>query len=206
MTQTVDIRGLPSVVSLPEALQRDLRSDHAGETGAVFIYRGILALSRDPTVRQFAEGHLQTEQVHLQAFEDWLEPSQKSRLIVLWRVFGWTLGALSVLGGAHGVFLTIDAVERFVVQHYQEQLDYIEARLQQTDPAKSADSHSDSPTEQHHQWQAVQELLNRFMQDEDHHREDAAGRAEREPGLLGKLWSEIVGRGSAQAVSVSRAL
>ena len=32
----------------------DLRSDHAGETGAVAIYLGILAVSRDPAVRQFA--------------------------------------------------------------------------------------------------------------------------------------------------------
>ena len=33
---------------LPAWLEAELRSDHAGETGAVLIYRGILAFSRDP--------------------------------------------------------------------------------------------------------------------------------------------------------------
>lgn len=32
---------------LPASLVADLRSDHAGETGAVVIYRGILAVTRD---------------------------------------------------------------------------------------------------------------------------------------------------------------
>ena len=30
--------------------EKDLRSDHAGETGAVMIYNGILAVSRDPAL------------------------------------------------------------------------------------------------------------------------------------------------------------
>jgi len=38
--------------SLPEWLIADLRSDHAGEMGAVMIYRGILAVSRDAGVRE----------------------------------------------------------------------------------------------------------------------------------------------------------
>lgn len=39
---------MPTFGSLPidRALMRDLRSDHAGEVGAVQIYRGILAVSR----------------------------------------------------------------------------------------------------------------------------------------------------------------
>lgn len=31
----------------PQALQRELRTDHAGEAGAVMIYRGVLAVTRD---------------------------------------------------------------------------------------------------------------------------------------------------------------
>ena len=38
---------MPFPGALPIAMQRDLRSDHAGETGAVFIYRGILSCTRD---------------------------------------------------------------------------------------------------------------------------------------------------------------
>ena len=49
-----------------------MRSNHAGETGAVWIYKGILTVSRDPAIRLFAEHHLATEQTHLGFFEDWL--------------------------------------------------------------------------------------------------------------------------------------
>jgi len=42
----------------------DLRSDHAGETGAVAIYLGILAVSPDPAVRHCALTHLATEREH----------------------------------------------------------------------------------------------------------------------------------------------
>jgi len=38
----------------------DLRSDHAGETGAVDIYMGMLAIRRDKQLREFALTHLNT--------------------------------------------------------------------------------------------------------------------------------------------------
>ena len=56
------------VTTLPKKLRKDLRSDHAGETGAVMIYKGILAVSRDPALRSFASTHLETEQKHLELF------------------------------------------------------------------------------------------------------------------------------------------
>ena len=37
---------LPDIDSLSIQLRRDLRSDHAGETGAVYIYRSILQFTR----------------------------------------------------------------------------------------------------------------------------------------------------------------
>lgn len=38
-------------------IERELRSDHAGETGAVYIYKGIIAvakLRKDPELIRFA--------------------------------------------------------------------------------------------------------------------------------------------------------
>ena len=49
---------LPPVSVLPHWLRADLRSDHAGETGAVYFYRGVLDVATDPAVRDFAEEHL----------------------------------------------------------------------------------------------------------------------------------------------------
>ena len=51
-------------------LRRDLRSDHAGEFGAVAIYTGVLAVARDPGVRAFALRHQATEADHLARSEE----------------------------------------------------------------------------------------------------------------------------------------
>lgn len=174
---------MPAAHTLERQLQADLRSDHAGETGAVWIYRGILALTRDPELRAFAEEHLETEKVHLSFFEDWLTPPLKSRLIPMWKLSGWMLGALSLLGGRRGVYMTIAAVETFVVEHYQEQIDYLRDR------------------QEHREIRAV---LRRFQRDEDHHREDAAERGEEAPGWLGRQWCKVVGEGSRLAVVAAR--
>ena len=75
--------------SLPCALKREMRSNHA-ELGAVWIYRGVLAVTRDPALRAFAEEHGRTEAAHLAFFEAGL-PSGAKRV---WPRCGgsWVLG------------------------------------------------------------------------------------------------------------------
>ena len=79
-----------------------LRVDHAGETGAVRIYEGQLAvLGRGPeraTLEHMAAG----ERVHLAAFER-IVPEfrvRPSALLPLWGAAGYALGAGSALLGA----------------------------------------------------------------------------------------------------------
>ena len=72
------------VSSLPRNLRRDLRSDHAGETGAVFIYKGILKLSKDKDIISFSKRHLITEADHLRTIERLLPKKYHSKLINLW--------------------------------------------------------------------------------------------------------------------------
>ena len=90
--------------SFSRFLLRELRSDHTGETGAVFIYRGVLAVSRDSNVRSFAQDHLATEMEHLNFFEQWLPPNQHSKLIFLSKLSGIFLGASSTLMGKKVLF------------------------------------------------------------------------------------------------------
>ena len=59
---------LQSASTLPIHLASEMRSNHAGETGAIWIYKGVLAVSRDAEIRVFAEHHLATEQTHLSFF------------------------------------------------------------------------------------------------------------------------------------------
>ena len=82
---------IPAFDTMPidARLVRDLRSDHAGEVGAVEIYRGMLAVARCSELRAFAGEHLSTELRHRAFFDEWLPRRHQSRLLWLWRVAGW---------------------------------------------------------------------------------------------------------------------
>jgi 3-demethoxyubiquinol 3-hydroxylase len=180
---------------LPAWLVADLRTDHAGETGAVMIYRGILATTRDAAVKTFAQEHLATETKHLAAIEQLLAPHQRSRLLPLWRAAGWLTGALPAYVGPRAVYATIEAVETFVDHHYTEQIEAID-RLDRLDPARTPAS-----------LQAVRAQLHSFRVDEIDHRDDAAARFRRQeapPSPVLRLWIWAVGAGSRGAVKICR--
>ena len=60
---------------IPNIIVPDLRTNHAGETGAVFIYKGILLVSKDKEIIEFAKNHLLTEKKHLELIETILPSS-----------------------------------------------------------------------------------------------------------------------------------
>ncbi|MDJ0833236.1 MAG: demethoxyubiquinone hydroxylase family protein [Gammaproteobacteria bacterium] len=170
----------PAAIQVPEHMIAAVRSDHAGESGAVAIYRGILAVSRDPAIREFARHHLATESEHLQLIEAILPAQQRSRLLPACRWAGWLTGALPALFGASAVYRTIDVVETFVDEHYREQIEIL-AR----DPA-----HGD-----------LRELLERCRADEISHRDEARSQLDGR-GLIGILWSYLVTLGSRAGVAL----
>ena len=168
-------------INIPGFLLPALRSDHAGEAGAVEIYKGILAVSRDASVREFANHHLKTEIRHQELIEQILKPEHRTRLLPLCRGAGWVLGALPALIGAPAVYRTIDAVESFVDGHYREQI--------------VALGHETTS-------QDLRGLLERCRSDEIAHRDDARSRLGR-PGLIGRLWSSTVARVSGLGVALA---
>ena len=110
-------------------IERELRSDHAGETGAIYIYKGVIAvakLRKDQELISFAQDHGATEAEHLQLIESVLEAKHRSRLLRSWRIAGWLTGAIPVLFGRKAVYATIASVETFVEQHYQQQIDCLQ--------------------------------------------------------------------------------
>ena len=182
----------PRPDALPAWLVADLRTDHAGETGAVMIYRGILATSRDAAVRAFAQQHLATEAQHLATLEPLLAPQHRSRLLPLWRVAGWLTGALPACVGPRAVYATVEAVETFVDHHYTEQIDAID----RFDPGRTQ-----PPV------QTLRTHLQAFRADELEHRDDAAARLGGRTGPASavlRLWTWAVGAGSRAAVKVCR--
>lgn len=178
----------PAALHVPAALVAELRSDHAGETGAVWIYRGVLAFSRDAEVRSFARRHLATEQEHLRLISPLLPWPQRSRLLPLWRMAGFVTGALPALAGPRAVYATIAAVETFVDVHYQQQLDHM---------AALPDAERDAAA-------ALREVLARCQADECHHRDEAQALRGHPPGRLLRGWCAMVGAGSAAAVRLAR--
>lgn len=169
---------------LPARVVTDLRTDHAGEVGAVFIYRGVLCVARDSALRTFAEHHLVTEQGHLRQIEAWLPPTHYSRLLPLWRLAGFLTGALPALIGPGAVYATIEVVETFVDHHYEEQV-----------RALASQPELDS---------LRQTLLNCQADEVAHRDEAAAARDPGKPGIVLRAWCALVGAGSRSAVALCR--
>ena len=163
----------------------DLRSDHAGETGAVWIYRGLLAVSRDSGVREFARRHRITEQSHLDKINAVLPWPQRSRLLPGWRAAGFLTGAIPALFGPGAVYATIAAVETFVNQHYQHQIDKLQNRPEHAE---------------------LLALLLHCQLEECEHRDEALAMRGKPPGWILRTWCALVSNGSAAAVGLARVI
>lgn len=176
---------IPDFDQLPLAagMIADLQSDHAGECGAVMIYRGVLDVSRNPAVRSFAEQHLLGELRHRAFFDEWLPTRHQSRLLPLWKASGWILGAVAALFGQRGVYRTVAAVETFVESHYVAQIEAMRSKPELA---------------------ALAAKLQQFCDDEVEHRNDAAARLHDAGGILARAWSRLIGVGSALGVKVAR--
>jgi ubiquinone biosynthesis monooxygenase Coq7 len=173
-TDTID---LPLLYRAIPELRGDLRSDHAGESGAVMIYRGILTLARDPAIRAFATEHLATEAEHLRLLE--AIGAERSVLLPIWKIAGFLTGFLPALFGPRAIYATIEAVETFVDHHYAEQIARLDAG-------------------------PLRDLLVECQHDEVHHRDEAAAALGQGRGVFLRLWGWVVAAGSAGAVAAAR--
>jgi hypothetical protein len=120
----------------------------AGETGAIAIYQGARwalgvrqryrifmqdypAQQYEDALQAFVEEHEGSERQHLVALNMFLdEAGDKSIFLPIWRVAGFSLGAASTLWCPRGMYVTTDAVETFVEEHYVAQILRLESELQ----------------------------------------------------------------------------
>lgn len=167
-------------------LESFLRSDHAGEVGAVYIYRGILSIAKDPELIEFSTRHLATEKEHLRKIEEILPSNKRSKLVGLWKIAGYLLGFLPTLISSKIVFATIEAVEAFVEEHYEDQLKYLRA---QPEPDTT-----------------LIDLLQSCQDDEVEHKIESAHKKQLTPGFFLKIWVKIVSSGSSFAVKVAKVI
>jgi len=182
-------------------LDREMSSNVAGETGAVCIYDGAAAALRirrgaaaaaygyapnaspSEQVMNFVEEHRAAEQSHLDLFEALLPPHKQTCLLPAWRCAGFALGFAPALVSDRTLYLTVQAVETFVEEHYHEQI---------------------APLREHGRCPQLLALLEHCCADEVHHKDDAQARVQGGATRIERAWMAVVRLGSAVAAEVAR--
>jgi ubiquinone biosynthesis monooxygenase Coq7 len=165
-------------------LARMLRVDHAGEHGAVQIYRGQLAVLGH-TASGHAIRHMEDqEKAHLKTFDQLIVAHGVRPTIFspVWHVAGFALGAATALMGQKAAMACTAAVEEVIDEHYAAQIATLEG-----DGAASSE---------------LKETLQSFRADEIAHRDTALSHgAEETPGY--GLLSGVIKAGCRLAIRLS---
>src|SRR5689334_22588037 len=139
-------------------IQSMIRVDHAGEYGAVQIYRGQRAVfdrieGRAHAARVIAEMEA-GEAEHLKTFDRMIAERGVRPTIMapVWRVAGFGLGAITALMGERVAHACTEAVEDVIEEHYGRQ----SQALGRTDPE-------------------LKDVIDRFREDEIGHKQTAIG-------------------------------
>lgn len=175
---------LPGFNAADKDLARMIRVDHAGEYGAVQIYRGQLAVlghtASGDTIR-----HMESqEQEHLATFDRLVAENnvRPTALAPLWNVAGYALGAATALLGEKAAMACTAAVEEVIDEHYARQAAALEA-----DGETNAD---------------FKATIEKFRADEIQHRDTAIQHgAEEAPGY--RVLSETIKAGCRLAIKLS---
>lgn len=183
---------------LPSWLVTELRTNQAGEYGAVRIYEGALVglklrKTDDRQAVKFLEEHKSNEYAHLQIMNALTtETASSTSLLPLWHLAGFATGLLPALfGGKRAVYHTIVAVETFVEEHYQEQIQRLNESTHKTMVKCLSECCED---EVKHRREAEQALLSEYDTEN------------RQAGSMLRAWTVLVDAGSRLAVIASRSL
>jgi ubiquinone biosynthesis monooxygenase Coq7 len=176
---------MPGQSATTKRLEEMIRVDHAGEFGAVQIYRGQRAVfdrgaSTAQTAALIAEME-EGEQEHLRTFDRLLAQRgvRPTLMAPVWRVAGFGLGAATALLGEKAAHACTEAVEEVIEQHYARQAE----ELAETDPE-------------------LRDVVERFRADELAHRDTAVEQGAQEaPGYV--VLSTLIKLGCRAAIAIS---
>jgi 3-demethoxyubiquinol 3-hydroxylase len=163
-----------------------LRVDHAGEYGAVAIYKGQLAVferqhGKERIVGQLREMAAQ-EQEHLDAFDRMLSAGsvRPTAMSPVWNAAGFALGVGTALLGEKAAHACTEAVETVIEEHYGDQV----VELRDAGDAELADT------------------MAKFQEEEVAHKELAAAEGAAEAPAY-PLLSAIIRTGCRLAIRIS---
>lgn len=110
-------------------IERIIRVDHAGELGAINIYKSQLLISKyiyKDIVPELNE-MLTHEKEHFETFDNLLKKHSIRTCYALWfwAFGGFLLGLLTALMGRNAIWVCTNAIETTVLHHLTWQLDYL---------------------------------------------------------------------------------
>ena len=173
-----------SNINVPDSMIKWMRSNHAGETGAVWIYLGARCIFWNKKILDMTIEHYESEKCHLIVKNHILPKNNHSKLLILWRILGFCLGFFSALIGYRFFCITIQSVETFVEKHYKEQIDFL--------------------YENSISFELIS-LLERCCDEEVEHQIDAKlHKGHEKNNSFEKFWANLIGSGSSLAVNSSK--
>lgn len=179
------VRPGPTAKKTSPRLAEILRVDHAGEYGAVAIYKGQQAVFAGKTkTRKIAEqlGHMRDEeQKHLDAFDALLVEHNVRPTVMtpIWNAAGFGLGVITALMGEKAAHACTEAVETVIEQHYGDQV----GELKDSEPELAA-------------------IFAQFREDELSHRDLAIEEGAHEAPAYGLL-SAVITAGCRAAIKIT---
>ena len=167
----------------PNILEEIIRVDHAGEFGATRIYDGQIAVfGKKSKIGKMIQHMADQEQKHIETFNHLLLEYRvrPTALLPLWNIMGYTLGALTALGGEKTAMACTVAVEKVIGEHYKKQ-----STLLKNDQKK------------------LKSIIKKFEKEElEHHDIGIANDAKNAPGYF--VLSKVIELGCKTAIAVSK--
>jgi len=122
-------------ISGARTIARILKVNHAGEHGAIRIYRSQIAIARwrCPDIVPELEEMLAHEVSHRARFAEAMPSrhAQPCRMLFLWGIGGRLLGSGTALLGRNAIWACTAAVEEAVHRHLNDQLTFLSCRDQE---------------------------------------------------------------------------
>ena len=139
-----------------QRIEEMLRVDHAGEHGAVAIYRGQLAVfgqvKNKARTTALIQHMAEQEREHLEMFDALLLERQirPTALSPLWHATGFMLGAMTALIGEKTAMMCTAAVEEVIEDHYTEQIEELAEYDTESALKRTLEKCRDDETEHRH--------------------------------------------------------
>lgn len=143
---------------LSSKTEQMIRVDHAGEHGAVSIYRGQLAVfgttDSKAEIAKLVKHMAEQEQSHMDSFDKLIleKNIRPTALAPFWNAAGFTLGAVTALMGEKAAMACTAAVEEVIDTHYADQIKELEKTGEEAD---------------------LRDMIEEFRADEAEHRDTA---------------------------------